>query len=197
MKKKAFAFLSLALVISLVSLNAVNAAVKPAKKATTAKVSKKQQGVLVGGALMVQSKNIVENAVNSKDHTTLVTAVKEAGLVETLSQPGPYTVFAPTNEAFAKLPAGTVDELLKPENKDKLTSILTYHVVPGKITAKDLKDGEKLKTVNGQELTVSKKGANITINGAKVQIPDVISSNGVTYVIDSVVLPSAPAAPKE
>src|SRR5690349_14471922 len=105
----------------------------------SAQNSMDEKGVMVGGAMMVQSKNIVENAMNSKDHTTLVAAVKAAGLVETLSSPGPFTVFAPTNKAFDKLPKGTVESLLKPEAKDKLTSVLTYHVVPGKYTSKDLK----------------------------------------------------------
>src|SRR6476620_5835447 len=111
-----------------------------------------EPGVMVGGANMVPSKNIVENAVNSTDHTTLVAAVKAAGLAETLSGTGPFTVFAPTNEAFNKLPAGTVDNLLKPEMKGDLTKVLTYHVVPGALKAADLKDGQKLKTVQGQEL---------------------------------------------
>ncbi|RYZ22680.1 MAG: fasciclin domain-containing protein [Chitinophagaceae bacterium] len=146
-------------------------------------------GVSVGGAMMVPSKNIVENAANSADHTTLVSAVKAAGLAETLSGAGPFTVFAPTNEAFNKLPAGTVDNLVKPENKQKLTSILTYHVVPGALRAADLKDGQKLKTVQGEELTVTMKDGKVMIDGATVTIPDVISSNGVTHVIDAVVMP--------
>ncbi len=148
-----------------------------------------EKGVMVGGAMMVQSKNIVENAVNSKDHTTLVAAVKAAGLVETLSSKGPFTVFAPTNEAFEKLPAGTVDGLLKPESKDNLTSVLTYHVVAGRYTSKDLKDGMKLKTVQGEEITISKKGNTWMVNNAKIAIADVMDSNGVTYVIDSVLMP--------
>ena len=150
----------------------------------------KKDGVMVGGAMMVPSKNIVENALGSKDHTTLVAAVKAAGLVETLAGTGPFTVFAPTNSAFEKLPAGTVETLLKPENKAKLTSVLTFHVVPGKLQAKDLKEGQKLKTVNGETLTVSRKGNMVMINGAHVAIADVISSNGVTHVIDTVVLPA-------
>ena len=111
---------------------------------------------MVGGAAMFPSKNIIQNAVNSKDHTTLVAAVKAAGLVETLEGKGPFTVFAPTNAAFGKLPAGTVDNLVKPENKATLTKILTYHVVAGKLDAADLTDGKKLKTVEGEELTVKK-----------------------------------------
>ncbi|GAA4326778.1 fasciclin domain-containing protein [Flaviaesturariibacter amylovorans] len=148
-----------------------------------------EQGVSVGGAMMVPSKNIVENAAGSADHTTLVTAVKAAGLAETLSGTGPFTVFAPTNEAFNKLPAGTVEGLVKPENKAKLTGILTYHVVPGALRAADLKDGQKLKTVQGEELTVTMKDGAVMIDGARVTIPDVISSNGVTHVIDAVVMP--------
>lgn len=148
-----------------------------------------EAGVMVGGANMVPSKNIVENAAGSADHTTLVAAVKAAGLAETLSGTGPFTVFAPTNEAFNKLPAGTVDNLLKPEMKGDLTNILTYHVVPGSLRAADLKDGMKLKTVQGKELTVSVKDGKVMIDGANVTIADVISSNGVTHVIDAVVTP--------
>ena len=116
----------------------------------------REKTVMVGGAAMYPSKNIVQNAVNSKDHTTLVAAVKAAGLVDTLEGKGPFTVFAPTNAAFEKLPAGTVDTLVKPENKATLTKILTYHVVPGKLEASDLTDGKKLKTVEGEELTVKR-----------------------------------------
>src|SRR5271154_5748264 len=161
-----------------------------------------EKTVTVGGAPMYPSKNIIQNAVNSKDHTTLVAAVKAAGLVDTLSGPGPFTVFAPTNEAFAKLPAGTVDNLLKPENKATLTKILTYHVVPGRMTAvnlmKAVKDGEglaKLKTVEGEDLTVKQAGpGKLTITDAKgnvanVTIADVLQSNGVIHVIDTVLLP--------
>lgn len=148
-----------------------------------------EPGVMVGGANMVPSKNIVENAAGSADHTTLVAAVKAAGLDGTLSGAGPFTVFAPTNEAFNKLPAGTVDGLLKPEKKADLTKILTYHVVPGALKAADLKDGQKLKTVEGHELTVSIKNGSVMIDGATVTIPDVVSSNGVTHVIDAVLMP--------
>ncbi|WP_245590663.1 fasciclin domain-containing protein [Adhaeribacter aquaticus] len=155
----------------------------------THKEMSKEKGVMVGGALMVPSKNIVENALGSKDHTTLVAAVKAGGLVETLMGAGPFTVFAPTNDAFNQLPAGTVETLVKPENKEKLVSILTYHVVPGRLQAKDLKNGQTLKTVNGETLTVTRKGNSVMINGATVAIADVISSNGVTHVIDKVVLP--------
>jgi uncharacterized surface protein with fasciclin (FAS1) repeats len=164
--------------------------------------SMSEKTVNVGGAPMYPSKNIIQNAVNSKDHTTLVAAVKAAGLVDTLSGPGPFTVFAPTNEAFAKLPAGTVETLLKPENKATLTKILTYHVVPGRMTAanlmKAIKDSEgeaKLKTVSGDWLMVKQAGpGKLTITDAKgdvamVTIPDVLQSNGVIHVIDTVLLP--------
>ncbi len=162
---------------------------------------KNEKTVQVGGAPMYPSKNIIQNAVNSKDHTTLVAAVKAAGLVDTLSGPGPFTVFAPTNEAFAKLPPGTVDTLLKPENKEKLVAVLTYHVVPGRMSAKDLMDAAKkgggqvkLKTVEGDELTVEAKGNMLHItdakgNVSKVTIQNVFQSNGVIQVIDSVLLP--------
>ena len=148
-----------------------------------------EAGVMVGGAKMVPSKNIVENAAGSADHTTLVAAVKAAGLAETLSGAGPFTVFAPTNEAFAKLPAGTVDNLIKPEMKKDLINVLTYHVVPGALKAADLKDGMKLKTVQGKELMVSVKDGKVMVNGATVTTADVISSNGVTHVIDGVLMP--------
>jgi uncharacterized surface protein with fasciclin (FAS1) repeats len=154
--------------------------------------------VEVGGAPMYPSKNIIQNAVNSKDHTTLVAAVKAGGLVDTLSGKGPFTVFAPTNDAFAKLPAGTVDTLLKPENKDALVGVLTYHVVPGRYTAKDImaiakKDGGKtmLKTVEGEQLTFqSKDGAvwDSKGNAAKITIKKVMQSNGVIHVIDAVLM---------
>jgi uncharacterized surface protein with fasciclin (FAS1) repeats len=148
-----------------------------------------EAGVMVGGSNMVPSKNIVENAVNSNDHTTLVAAVKAAGLAETLSGTGPFTVFAPTNSAFSALPAGAVDTLLKPEMKKDLTSVLTYHVVSGSLRAADLTDGQKLKTVQGKELKVSVKDGKVMINGATVTIADIISSNGVTHVIDAVLMP--------
>ena len=150
---------------------------------------KMEEGVMVGGANIVASKNIVENAAGSSDHTTLVAAVKAAGLAETLSGTGPFTVFAPTNEAFDKLPKGTVESLLKPEMKKDLTNVLTYHVVSGTFKAADLKDGQKLKTVEGKDLTVSIKDGKVMINGANVTIADAVSSNGVTHVIDAVLLP--------
>lgn len=156
---------------------------------------------MVGGAAMYPAKNIVQNAVNSKDHTTLVAAVKAAGLVDTLSGKGPFTVFAPTNAAFAKLPAGTVDTLLKPENKGQLTSVLTYHVVPGKLTsgaiAAKIKAGKgkaTLTTVQGEKLTASMKGKNLVLTDAKggqsrVTIANVMQSNGVIHVVDTVLMP--------
>ena len=155
-----------------------------------------EKTVMVGGAPMYPSKNIVENAVNSKDHTTLVAAVKAAGLVDTLSGKGPFTVFAPTNAAFGKLPAGTVDTLVKPESKATLTKILTYHVVAGKMNAADLTDGKKLTTVEGEVLTVKASGGKVMIVDAKggsstVTIADVNQSNGVIHVIDTVLMPKA------
>ena len=161
-----------------------------------APVRAEEKTVMVGGAAMFPSKNIVQNAVNSKDHTTLVAAVKAAGLVPTLEGKGPFTVFAPTNAAFGKLPAGTVDNLVKPENKATLTKILTYHVVPGKLEASDLKDGQKLKTVEGEELTVKKSGSSVMIVDAKggsstVTIPNVNQSNGVIHVVDTVLMPAS------
>ena len=162
----------------------------PTNNETMQTNSNTEQGVMVGGALMVQSKDIVDNAVNASNVTTLVAAVKAAGLVETLKGPGPFTVFAPTNAAFAKLPAGTVDTLLKPENKSKLVDILTYHVVAGRYTSADLTDGQVLKTVEGKTLKITKVQGKIMVNGtAMVETADVISSNGVTFVIDSVLLP--------
>lgn len=156
----------------------------------------KDNTVMVGGAAMYPSKNIVENAVNSKDHTTLVAAVKAAGLVKTLSSKGPFTVFAPTNDAFEKLPKGTVATLVKPESKAALTKILTYHVVAGKLRAADLTDGKKLKTVEGEVLTVKNSGGTVTLTDAKggtstVTIADVNQSNGVIHVVDSVLMPKA------
>ena len=156
----------------------------------------------VGGAPMYPSKNIIENAVHSKDHTTLVAAVKAAGLVDTLQGPGPFTVFAPTNMAFRKLPAGTVDNLVKPENKATLTKILTYHVVPGRLTSAALMRAVKngggmahLKTVEGDDLWVKQAGpGHLSITDAKgdvswITIADVLQSNGVIHVVDTVLLP--------
>ena len=156
---------------------------------------------IVGGAAMFPTKNIVQNAVNSKDHTTLVAAVQAAGMVDTLSSPGPFTVFAPTNAAFAKLPAGTVETLLKPENKGTLTAVLTYHVIAGKVSATQLAAKVKmgggkamLPTVQGGMLTFAKAGKGYTVTDAKghaanITIADVNQSNGVIHVIDTVLLP--------
>ncbi|MVW54633.1 fasciclin domain-containing protein [Sphingomonas sp. MAH-6] len=156
---------------------------------------------MVGGAAMYPTKTIVDNAMNSKDHTTLVAAVKAAGLVDTLSGPGPFTVFAPTNEAFAKLPAGTVDTLVRPENKDMLTKILTYHVVSGRMTSKDIAAAIKagggtatLTTVQGEPLTATMKMGKLVLTDAKggmstVTIKDVMQSNGVIHVVDTVLMP--------
>jgi len=170
--------------------------------AALAQATKTHGTVMVGGAPMYPTKNIIENAVNSKDHTTLVAAVKAAGLVETLQSAGPFTVFAPTNEAFNKLPAGTVETLVKPENKETLTKILTYHVVAGRMTSADLKKAIKagkgkatLKTVSGGTLTAMMKGPKtIELKDAKggvstVTIADVMQSNGVIHVIDTVLMP--------
>ncbi len=160
-----------------------------------------EKTVMVGGAAMYPSKNIVENAVNSKDHTTLVAAVKAAGLVETLASAGPFTVFAPTNSAFNMLPAGTVETLVKPENKAMLTGILTYHVVSGKLSSKDLKRMVKagngtaeLNTVAGGKLMVMRKGGSYWLKDAKggvskITIKDVNQSNGVIHVINKVLMP--------
>jgi uncharacterized surface protein with fasciclin (FAS1) repeats len=158
---------------------------------------KKWIGILVGASLfsgvLAQTApgTIVEVAVGNKSFTTLVAAVKAAGLVETLSGAGPFTVFAPTDEAFAKLPKGTVEELVKPENKEKLTAILTYHVLAGKVMAADAiaADGKMVKTVNGQEIAVKVKDGKVMINDATVIIADVAASNGVIHAIDTVLLP--------
>jgi uncharacterized surface protein with fasciclin (FAS1) repeats len=157
---------------------------------------------MVGGAAMYPNKNIVENAMNSKDHTTLVAAVKAGGLVDTLEGKGPFTVFAPTNEAFAALPSGTVDTLLKPENKKTLDKILTYHVVPGRLDTAtldaDIKKGDgnaMLKTVQGDTLTIAGSGKDLTVtdekgNTADVTIADVMQSNGVIMVVNKVLMPN-------
>lgn len=161
-----------------------------------------QHDPMVGGAAMFPTKDIIDNAVNSNDHTTLVAAVKAAGLVDTLKGPGPFTVFAPTNEAFAKLPAGTVDTLLKPENKNMLSKVLTYHVVAGKLSTMDIKKMIKeghgkaeLKTVSGGTLTAMDEGGKIVLQDEKggtatITIPNVFQSNGVIQVVDGVLLPN-------
>jgi uncharacterized surface protein with fasciclin (FAS1) repeats len=181
-RNRKFASFSLAIIMSAVSVAAM-------------------ADVMVGGAAMLPTKDIIDNAVNSKDHTTLVAAVKAAGLVETLKGPGPFTVFAPTNAAFAALPVGTVDTLLKPENKGTLTNILTYHVVAGKVDAASLgkmimegKGMASFKTVNGGTLTAKMNGSKAMIMDEKggtatVTIADVYQSNGVIHVIDKVLLP--------
>ncbi len=160
-----------------------------------------QKTVMVGGASMYPTKNIIENAGNSKDHTTLVAVVKAAGLVETLQSAGPFTVFAPTNDAFAKLPAGTVDDLLKPENKGTLSAILTYHVLAGNFSsdavARAIKAGNgksEFKTVQGGTLSAMMSGKDVLLkdekgNTSKITIMDVNQSNGVIHVIDAVVMP--------
>jgi uncharacterized surface protein with fasciclin (FAS1) repeats len=183
--KKSFITASLALALGFSSLSAIA-----------------QKDPMVGGAAMYPTKNIIENAVNSKDHTTLVAAVKAAGLVDTLEGAGPFTVFAPTNEAFQKLPAGTVDTLLKPENVDQLKKILTYHVVAGKMSAKDIEKAIKagggkatLKTVEGGTLTAMKTDGKIVLTDEKggtstVTIANVYQSNGVIHVVDTVLMPN-------
>lgn len=199
MQKNLFSFLAVAAISSSIFV-ACNNEAKTDKETTTDTVKmeepkmEEEKGVMVGGANMVASKDIVDNAAGSADHTTLVAAVKAADLVETLKSAGPFTVFAPTNEAFNKLPAGTVDNLLKPENKAALAGILTYHVVAGGFKSTDLKDGQKVKTVQGDELTIGYKDGKWTVTDAKggvanITIADVISSNGVTYVIDAVLMP--------
>ncbi|MEO6801499.1 MAG: fasciclin domain-containing protein [Rhodanobacter sp.] len=189
-----------ALAISLSMVLAI-AAIAPMAMAGQMDSMSMQKTVMVGGAAMSPMKNIVQNAMNSKDHTTLVAAVKAAGLVDTLEGTGPFTVFAPTNEAFAALPAGTVDNLLKPANKATLTKILTYHVVAGKYTAQDLAKLAKahggkamLKTVEGGSITVAKDDGKWTVtddkgNVADITIADVMQSNGVIFVINKVLMP--------
>jgi uncharacterized surface protein with fasciclin (FAS1) repeats len=165
------------------------------------KETKAAKDPIVGGAAMYSTKDIVDNAVNSADHTTLVAAVKAAGLVDTLKGAGPFTVFAPTNAAFGKLPAGTVDNLLKPENKETLTKVLTYHVVAGRLSAAELKKQIKsgggkatLTTVEGEKLTATMHGSMIALMDAKggmsmITIPNVFQSNGVIHVVDTVLMP--------
>lgn len=161
----------------------------------------KEKTVMVGGAAMYPSKNIIENAVNSKDHTTLVAAVKAAGLVETLKSKGPFTVFAPTDEAFAKLPKGTVESLVKPENKETLTKILTYHVIPGKYSSKQLWEAvrtgngtAKMKSVEGEDLVFWIEGKDLFVKdvkgtSSKITIADINQSNGVIHVVSNVLMP--------
>lgn len=186
--------------IALLSAAAIGALALTAPVQAQDKMGKSEMSgektVMVGGAPMYRTRNIVENAVNSKDHTTLVAAVKAAGLVDTLASKGPFTVFAPTNAAFGKLPAGTVETLVKPESKATLTKILTYHVVPGKLNAADLTDGRKLTTVEGEALTVKLDGKKVWLIDAKggkssVTIADVNQSNGVIHVVDTVLMPAS------
>ena len=193
---KRIAFLSAAALGALALTAAVIAPASAEDKKMMKSEMSGEKTVMVGGAAMFPSKNIGQNAVNSKDHTTLVAAVKAAGLVDTLSSKGPFTVFAPTNAAFGKLPAGTVDTLVKPESKATLTKILTYHVVPGKMEAASLTDGKKLKTVEGEELTVKLKDGKVWIVDAKggtsmVTIANVNQSNGVIHVVDTVLMPAS------
>uniref|UniRef100_UPI004047CB54 fasciclin domain-containing protein n=1 Tax=Algoriphagus sp. TaxID=1872435 RepID=UPI004047CB54 len=178
---KKFKLVSLALVgfavTSLVSCNAPKEQVKETASDSTEVVAE------------VVSNTVVDIAVGSADHSTLVAAVTAAGLVETLSGTGPFTIFAPTNAAFDALPAGTVEDLLKPENKEKLTAVLTYHVVAGNVMSSQLADGQKVATLNGQELTVAIKDGVVTINGTKVIAADLAGSNGVIHVVEGVLLP--------
>src|SRR6476619_1812112 len=192
---KRIAFISVAAFGALALTTAAVAPVSAQDKMMKSEMSG-EKTVMVGGAAMFPSKNIVQNAVNSKDHTTLVAAVQAAGLVDTLEGKGPFTVFAPTNAAFGKLPTGTVDTLVKPENKPALTKILTYHVVPGKLEASSLTNGKKLKTAEGEELTVKKMDGKTWIVDAKggtsmVTISNVNQSNGVIHVVDTVLMPAS------
>ena len=168
---------------SAISLVACNEASKPAAEVAPMDTVKTE------APAPVAPKDVVDIAIGSPDHTTLVTAVTAAGLVETLKGAGPFTISAPTNAAFSALPAGTVESLVKPENKAKLTNILTYHVVAGAVKAADLKDGQKVKTLQGEELTVSIKDGKVMINGANVTAADLEGSNGVVHVIDAVLMP--------
>ena len=201
MKKIILAVFTMALVFGF-SINNISAQDKMKDDKMMDKKMKKGDNPMVGGAAMFRTKDIVDNAVNSKDHTTLVAAVKAAGLVDTLKSTGPFTVFAPTNSAFNALPAGTVDTLLKPENKATLTKVLTYHVVSGnfdsKAIAKAIKKGKgkaTFKTVAGGTLTASMNGKSLVITDEKggkstVTIADVRQSNGIIHVVDSVLLPN-------
>ncbi len=201
MKKVILAVFALAMVFGF-NVNDISAQDKMKDDKMMDKKMKKGDNPMVGGAAMFRTKDIVDNAVNSKDHTTLVAAVKAAGLVDTLKSPGPFTVFAPTNSAFDALPAGTVDTLLKPENKATLTKVLTYHVVSGnfdsKAIAKAIKKGKgkaTFKTVAGGTLTASMNGKSLVLTDEKggtstVTIADVRQSNGIIHVVDSVLLPN-------
>ena len=190
------------MIAGVLSLTAMTSLAQDSMKQDTMGAMKMKKDPMVGGSPMYSNKNIVENAANSKDHTTLVAAVKAAGLVDTLSGPGPFTVFAPTNEAFNALPAGTVDNLLKPENKDQLKKVLTYHVVSGMMDAKAIKQAIKegngkatLTTVEGGTITAMMKGSKLMLTDEKggmatVTIANVYQSNGVIHVINAVLLPN-------
>lgn len=182
--KKNFSKLLMVFAISSTTLIACNSA-ETKTEATTTDAMKEE----VKEPVKEKAKDVVDIAIGSVDHTTLVAAVTAAGLVETLKGAGPFTIFAPTNAAFAALPAGTVDGLLKPESKAALTNILTYHVVSGSVKAADLKDGQKVKTLQGEELTVTIKDGKVAINGANVTAADLEGSNGVVHVIDAVLMP--------
>ncbi len=184
MQRNIFSLLT-AVVIASASLVACNNETEKKPEEVTPPVAKEEPAAPKPEA----PKDVVDIAIGSADHTTLVAAVKAAGLVETLKGAGPFTIFAPTNAAFAALPAGTVDGLLKPEKKADLTAILTYHVVAGSVKAADLKDGQKVKTLQGGELTVSIKDGKVKINGANVTAADLVGSNGVVHVIDAVLMP--------
>ena len=204
--KKSFAplFAALATTLALASCNTetakteTNSTANPADSVAamagdSARMAK-PEGVMVDGVAMTADKDIVDNAAAAKSVRTLVSAVKAAGLVETLKGAGPFTVFAPTNAAFDKLPKGAVAGLMDPASKAKLAGVLTYHVIPGRLVAADLKDGQELTTVNGEKLYIAVKDGKVMVSNGKdapatVQIADVISSNGVTHVIDGVVVP--------
>lgn len=179
---KKFRFLSLA--IATIATSFVAACSNAPKETVEVTVETPVEEVIVEAP-----KTVVDIAIGSPDHTTLVTAVTAAGLVETLSGTGPFTIFAPTNAAFSALPAGTVENLLKPESKEMLTGILTYHVVAGNVMAADLTDGQIVKTLNGQDLKVSIKDGKVMINGANVTAADLAGSNGVVHVLDAVLMP--------
>ncbi len=182
MKRNILSLLAIAVLSTFALTSCNNGETKTAETPTTDSVKEEVMAP-------VAPKDIVDVAIGSPDHTTLVAAVTAAGLVETLKGSGPFTVFAPTNAAFSALPAGTVDGLLKPESKAALTNILTYHVVAGAVKAADLKDGQKVKTLQGEELTVSIKDGKVMINGANVTAADLSGSNGVVHVIDAVLMP--------
>jgi uncharacterized surface protein with fasciclin (FAS1) repeats len=182
-KMKKLKFLSLAVVVI------ANTFLASCGNAPKEEVVEETTVEVVEEAPVVASNTVVDIAISSPDHTTLVAAVTAAGLVETLSGAGPFTIFAPTNAAFSALPAGTVENLLKPENKEKLTSVLTYHVVAGNVMAANISDGQVVKTLNGQDLKVSIKDGKVMINGANVIAADLTGSNGVIHVVDAVLLP--------